>query len=629
MTKFERMIKALPGFYRPEINTMLRGLLRAWGLSDDEVEVQIQNTKEQLFVKTAQGKYLDRLGTNVGVDRTAELGMDDPTFQSLVPVLSFYPKQVRNTIVSLLDVFWGEGFTRPNVNSSNPEPYNFGPASSIGGTVNFRTGYTVVKGTGTQFTLQLSIGDYIKPTSADGTQYAKVSTILSDTELELTTAWEHDVAINTTVVKGPIRTLEYYVDRETTRTIRLLPNAFSDIANIYASEIADFINAQPEHSDDITANVYDDPLGGNRLNIRTNTAGLQGSIQILGGDANTVARLNFDTNLQTERKAAVYEINPNEIVVKIPSSVPVLRRTLKGAAHPRETKAVIYSSEEVFDFASLGASSTLEIEVDGNLTVINFNHALDFADPSAATAREVENAINARIIGLESFSQEPGAYKKLGLRTTAGAAEYQIVGGVANSILNFDTSLQTDPDLIQSNYPSAYIFDPIGQLFTVAAIKTELNAQINSGSISSTISVADASSFPNSPGKLLFNFGRSNQEGPINYNSRPNNSTLLIDASHVFENEHVVGSAVNYIVNEPTIPRAVGDDYAVYITGTSEAREAAQDLIRKLLAAGVVVRFIIEFPEFLFTCAIRGSGSEDIDDPDYRGSRTALPPLVF
>ena len=79
--------------------------------------------------------------------------------------------------------------------------------------------------------------------------------------------------------------------------------------------------------------------------------------------------------------------------------------------------------------------------------------------------------------------------------------------------------------------------------------------------------------------------------------------------------------------NTPTIPRITGDDYAVFVTGTQEARAAAQELIKKILAAGVVVRFVIEFPEVLFECMCQGCRPSD--SPDQVGSRSGLPPLSF
>ena len=47
--KFKRLVKSMPGLYRPEVNTMIGGLLKAWGLSDDDVVVQLKETKKQIF----------------------------------------------------------------------------------------------------------------------------------------------------------------------------------------------------------------------------------------------------------------------------------------------------------------------------------------------------------------------------------------------------------------------------------------------------------------------------------------------------------------------------------------------------------------------------------------------------
>jgi len=605
---------------------MVRGLLKAWGISDDEIEVQIRNTKDQIFQAGAEGRYLDFLGNNVGVPRDPDLGLADDDFRRLIPVLSFLPKQVRATVIALLDVFWGAGFTRANVNSGNVEAFNFGPASTLTGTVSFAKGDKLVRGVGTIFLTEVQPGDYIKVSTASGYTYQKVSSVHSDTIIELSTEWANAIAVNVVAAKGVTRTLSYVADANEEKTIRLIPSAFADLTAVLVDEIVAFINQHPEHSKYITASKYLDPIAGNKLNLRTNTPGLLGSIQVTGGDANDPLRLNFDLEKHTEVKASVYELNPNEIVVKIPSSVPVLRRTLKGSLHPKQDKTEIFSSVEVYDFSG-SPTHTLNVDVDGNSYVVTFTNATDFNDPSKVTAEEVCEVINSQLDFLEAFTGARYNDKQVGLRTTEGSQEYQVTGGTANAILSFDTSLQQDPDLIDPVYPSAYLFDPTGQLFTVTGVSTELAAAIPAGSVQSAISVSSASAFPNKPGKILLNFGRSEQEGPVTYNSRPNNSTLLIDASYVFQNEHSVGRKVNFISDQPTIPRVTGVDYPVYIVGTEEARAAAQKLIQQLLAAGVVIRFIIEFPEALFECVCRDCGPPAL--ASYQGSMTGDQPLVF
>lgn len=627
--KFKRLVKSMPGLYRPEVNTMIGGLLKAWGLSDDDVVVQLKETKKQLFETDASDRYLDLLANNVGVSRTAELGIEDSDFRNLIPVLSYYPKQVRQTIIALLDVFWGAGFTRANINSGNIETYDFSPEAALTGQVTFSKGSNIVKGTGTAFLSEIQAGQYIKSASDSGKLYAKVSGVIDNNTILLSSVPDAlTTQVNVTAVVGLVRELEYEVDNgEDRRKIRFKPNSFETLSAVTASELIAAINADPEHNKNLTASLFIDPLAGNKLNLRTNTPGLQGSIQIWGGDANTPLRLNFSLNKQIETRAAVYEINPNEIVVRIPSSVPVLRRKLQGSAHPKQTKTESFSDSATFDFASLGPSSSLNLTVDLIPYVVTFNNATDFVDPSAVTAAEVSRVINEQLVFLEAFDDGITGRNKVGLRTTDGSMEYQVTGGTANALLQFSTSLQQDPDLIVTGYPSAYIFDPTGQLFTVTGNVSTMTAQIDQGVISPTLSLSNASSFPNRPGLMLLNFGRNDQEGPIQYNSRPNNSTLLIDASYIFQTQHPIGSMVNFVDNNPTIPRITGEDYAVYVTGTQEARAAAQALIKKLLAAGVVVRFIIEFPEVLFECMCLTCRPSD--SPDQVGSRTGLPPLSF
>jgi len=620
--KFTRMTKTLPSMYRAEVNTFVRGLLKAWGVSDDEVTVQIFNAKDQLFVAKAEARFLDFLGNNVGVPREAGLGIEDGDYRGLIPVLSFFPKQVRATIISLFDVFWGPSFTRANINSGNTETFNFGPVLALTGTANFSTGDKTVKGTGTAFTTELTVGDFIKPTAAPGNQYVKVAAILDDEMLELSVPWANAITIGTSMTTAPVKELEYEVDGRTRRVFRFKPNAFDDVTAVIIEELAAAVNSDPEHNDDLVGSVFIDPISGNKFNLRTSTPGLQGSIQIIGGTANDPTILDFATTVQTEVKTSVFETNPNEVIVKIPSSVPVLRRDLRGSAHPKEGKTIIFSNEEVFDFSGLGASSTLEVDVDGTPNTVTFTHASDFNDSSKVTNEEVAKVINAQLMFLQAFTKDPSSQKRVGLSTTEGSSEYQVTGGTANGVLGFVTTLQEDPDIITANFESSYVFDPVNQLFTVTGASSELNTKVEKGSVQTTIDLADASGFPNTPGQIIFNFGRSDQEGPVDYSSRPNNSTLLIDASKIFDNDHEVGRKVNFISGEAAIPRLTGEDFPVFIVGTEEAREAAQNLIRKLIASGVVIRFIIEFPEVLFQCDITAPTS-----PDFKGSLTGGTPL--
>lgn len=129
--KFKRLVRSFPKVYKASENKVLKALLGAIAKSDAEVSTQIDNTKAQLFVRTAEGQNLDRLANSLGVSRPPELGLDDPTFQELIPNLSLKPKQIRKAFYDTGDVFWGPLFSRANIQTQNFAPYNLSTGDEI------------------------------------------------------------------------------------------------------------------------------------------------------------------------------------------------------------------------------------------------------------------------------------------------------------------------------------------------------------------------------------------------------------------------------------------------------------------------------------------------------------------
>lgn len=88
----------------------------------------------------------------------------------------------------------------------------------------------------------------------------------------------------------------------------------------------------------LTASVLTDTLTSNQnVNIRTNTPGSVGSVQVLPCTMVSPSKLNF---LETEvdildlpQRVCVYNLLPNELIIEIPSIIPSLRRILRGSHH--------------------------------------------------------------------------------------------------------------------------------------------------------------------------------------------------------------------------------------------------------------------------------------------------------
>jgi hypothetical protein len=257
-TKLKKFIRTLPKIYKAGNNPVLTALLKGFAGADDEISQQIQNTKAQLFVRTAEGQNLDKLANSLGVSRPVSLGLTDPEFQSLIPNLSLKAKQIRKTFYDTAEIFWGTLFIHTNVQTANYAPFN------------------------------VSIGDIIQVTVDNGTvQEAKAVT--------------GDIVTNGAA------------------TAQEIVNILSKINGVTASIVTDALTGQLA------------------VNLRTNTPGPTGALEIVTSAMVGPTKLDFEIKkhelIQRDQRVAIYEIRPNEVLIEIPAIVPALKRTLKGSHH--------------------------------------------------------------------------------------------------------------------------------------------------------------------------------------------------------------------------------------------------------------------------------------------------------
>lgn len=87
-----------------------------------------------------------------------------------------------------------------------------------------------------------------------------------------------------------------------------------------------------------TAEILEESLTGNKyLNLRTNTPGSTGSVEIFASSMIGVNKLDFGVAsydiLSLDQRVVVYNVNANELLIEIPAVIPALRRTLRGSHH--------------------------------------------------------------------------------------------------------------------------------------------------------------------------------------------------------------------------------------------------------------------------------------------------------
>ena len=164
---------------------------------------------------------------------------------------------------------------------------------------------------------------------------------------------------------------------------------------------------------------------------------------------------------------------------------------------------------------------------------------------------------------------------------------------------------------VTGDWEGPHLFDPRAT-YSVSSVATTLADQdsgvvgdqgIKAGDVRNTLLTATIpSGFDSDGGHFILDFGLSTEEGPIRYLKIPNDNTLVIDPSYVFQKDHAVGTDLRYLrsVSPPTVSLD-GTDFATHITGLAQARLALQDLIRGLIAAGVIIRFVVLLPEYRFS----------------------------
>lgn len=122
-SKIDQLHDLMPAHFNTRNNPNWNALITAIGSNDDAIVDLITEVKKQFFVKTAYRPYLDNLAANDGVQRPLGVGMDDPTFKKYIPILAYTPKQVKLIIDKLLDIFFAKETTTAFVQSLAAQPF--------------------------------------------------------------------------------------------------------------------------------------------------------------------------------------------------------------------------------------------------------------------------------------------------------------------------------------------------------------------------------------------------------------------------------------------------------------------------------------------------------------------------
>lgn len=119
--RLERLFSFMPGAFRDKKN--FGAMMGAIAESDADLENLFLEVRKQLFVETAQDQYLDMLGSNLGVNRPPLTGMVDEDFREFIKLQTYYPKQIKQLLFRMMELFYGRDTIKANIRSEAPGNY--------------------------------------------------------------------------------------------------------------------------------------------------------------------------------------------------------------------------------------------------------------------------------------------------------------------------------------------------------------------------------------------------------------------------------------------------------------------------------------------------------------------------
>jgi len=129
---------------------------------------------------------------------------------------------------------------------------------------------------------------------------------------------------------------------------------------------------------------------------------------------------------------------------------------------------------------------------------------------------------------------------------------------------------------------------------TVSSQKAKIQQLIKKGEVRTYVNVDATTSFEETTGELIFDFGMSTEEYPVKYRGIQAGNVVLLDPSYVFQYVHQIDSTINVLTT------GTGTEYNIYIPSVIDARTIIQTILESLAAAGVIVNFVIMTEDYKY-----------------------------
>lgn len=638
-TAFDRLVSKFPTRYRVRTTQYLQGLLKALAEGDSFIDVNVDATRDSLFVMTASGKYLDRAAALYGIVRDNESGIQDDDFRQMIPILGMSPKQITHSIQKLIDITYGPYACHANTTCSSPAPFSLADGDSLNirlddeiVSVVFRTGDATNLSSATASEVAQTISNYtngriiaeVVSNTRTGDEFVNIrtSTIGSQGFIQVL-GGEAQAAMRFPEVRNTTQGIGTWdVTRESgnNRMVYTLVSGTSPSLISAGVKTGDFVTIRRDSGFD-TGNIGSFQITKVEQNTFTciNNDGVpESNIAQRHADDFTFFNPDLGNILLAARPATVLQTAEKELTVFLPVTSPVTKSTLVGSHHFHggisvavDATANTLTTSLVTGFPSNGSFQVLASrKINEGTCSTTLDNTITLVDGSGWPS---QGAVYS------SVTQQFYYYNGISGNTLTGVtptptglsgSDLKYINkfsytGISGNVL---TGVYPDPSEIigqeiVSNVdveplaPGSFLYDETAA-FEAASLATTLTQKIEQGSSETAIFVANLDPAWPESGYFVLQFASNAQEGPVRYLSKVGTQGLIVDPSHVFVRDHLIGTQLRLVRQVgPYIPTTTGEDLPVYLTATSAARSLLLGYISNIIAAGITLKVEIQVPE--------------------------------
>ena len=498
--------------------------------------------KQQCYVATASGTYLDEIMGGWDITRPAEVGISDTDFRNIgFEIIN--RKQIRDLINHLLFILFGAEAAQASYISLYPETYALQDGDQL--IISFDGEAPVL--------ITFTSSEFASIGAATAEEVAAAITNQIRAQSRTGRAYSQDNGI------GP----QVYLISDT-----IGPQSSVQVLGGRAQNLLGFPAIRPTTADAQTA--FASAVFSGVTFTADFTGQLGNSITLLFSGLNTVATVVTAWNVANPSNTVSY--------TGLGSYVPPAGLvTLQGGHSPTEWEVTRQPSGNFRytwiggDDPSLGvvqlgdyvniygvnflSSPTVTNQGTFNITkiqggVVN-NAYFEVANPQGVNQILVVQATDTDVLFYDPvvfFVNQQLKY----------AAAFQLVNGNLQIFIPAST-IVVRRSLKGAGYMNdagsgvigQYLYDPT-QLFYISNVESNIDPQyyihgfFNAAS-GNLLKLKDASQFPDAPGYIILGYGTSVQEGPIPYLARPDSKTLLLSPAYVIQNDHPVGVEITTI----------------------------------------------------------------------------------